>query len=179
MPTPQPSLTTARLLLRPLTPEDAGEVTRLAGEREIAATTLSIPHPYPPGAASRWITEQEMQRGRGEAINWAIVPRESGQIAGVVGLRLNPDHRQAELGYWIGKPYWGKGYATEAAAEAVRFGFANLNLHRIHARHFANNPASRRVLQKIGMSHEGCRRHDVLKWGSFEDIELYGVLSPA
>lgn len=179
MPTPQPSLTTPRLLLRPLVPDDADEITRLAGEREIAATTLSIPHPYPPGAAARWITEQEMQRGRGEAINWALVPRESGRIAGVVGLRLNPDHRQAELGYWIGKPYWKMGYATEAAAEVVRFGFASLDLHRIHARHFTNNPASGRVLRKIGMSHEGCRRHDVLKWGNFEDIEVYGLLAPS
>ena len=86
------------------------------------------------------------------------------------------EFNQAELGYWIGKPYWNKCYASEAAKAILRFGFKELNLHRIHAHHLSRNPASGKVLQKIGMQHEGCLRHHIRKWGKFEDMEMYGIL---
>jgi RimJ/RimL family protein N-acetyltransferase len=93
-----------------------------------------------------------------------------------VGLRVEPDHRRAELGYWIGVPYWGKGYATEAARALVQYGFETLQLHRIFASHFANNSVSAKVLRKIGMRHEGRQRGHILKWGEFLDIEMYGMV---
>jgi [ribosomal protein S5]-alanine N-acetyltransferase len=85
-----------------------------------------------------------------------IVLRESGTLCGGVGLRIEPDHRRAELGYWIG--------------------FGTLRLHRIFVSHFANNPTSARVLRKIGMHHEGSLRAHVLKWGEFLDLEKYGMV---
>ena len=93
-----------------------------------------------------------------------------------MGLRIDQAHRRAELGYWIGTPFWGRGIATEAAKEMLRYGFEELRLHRIFAEHFAHNPASGRVLAKIGMKHEGCHRRHVLKWGEFVDAEQYGIL---
>ncbi len=90
---------------------------------------------------------------------------------------IESDHRHAELGYWIGVPYWGNGYATEAATAMVKYGFGTLGLHRIFAGHFTNNPASAGVLRKIGMRHEGCQRAHILKWGKFLDLEMYGMLA--
>jgi [ribosomal protein S5]-alanine N-acetyltransferase len=167
-----PTIETERLVLRPFRLEDSDEVQRLAGAREIAAGTLEIPHPYPEGAAEEWISGQE----RGDSITFAIERVEDGALVGAVSLRLEREHERAELGYWIGVPYWGNGYATEASAAAVRHGFTALGLNRIYAFHFATNPASGRVLQKIGMTHEGTRRAHTLKWGEHLDNECYAVL---
>jgi ribosomal-protein-alanine N-acetyltransferase len=80
------------------------------------------------------------------------------------------------MGYWLGVPYWGQGYATEAGGEVLRYGFEDLKLHRIFASHFEHNPTSGKVLCKLGMHHEGCQRKHILKWNRFVDSELYGIL---
>ena len=89
---------------------------------------------------------------------------------------VEKQHQHAELGYWLGVPFWGHGYATEAAREILRYGFEMLALHRIFASHFKHNPASGRILTKIGMKHEGCQREHLRKWDQFVDSELYGIL---
>ncbi|MFZ5828823.1 MAG: GNAT family N-acetyltransferase [Planctomycetota bacterium] len=172
----QPSITTARLVLRPLTLNDAADVQRLAGDFDIASTALLIPHPYEDGLAERWLRSLPEQWERGEAATFAITFRKGGELLGAIGLTVCKTHARAELGYWIGKPYWGQGYCTEAAAALVDFGFTHLTLNRVFAHHFVRNPASGRVLQKIGMRHEGCLKNHVLKWNVFEDIEVYGIV---
>jgi RimJ/RimL family protein N-acetyltransferase len=94
-----------------------------------------------------------------------------------VGLAISDEHRHAELGYWIGVPFWGRGYATEAARAAVAFGFETLRLKRIYAHHFAGNTGSQRVLEKIGLRHEGRFRKHIQKWDQMIDIENYGMLA--
>jgi [ribosomal protein S5]-alanine N-acetyltransferase len=173
----QPTLTTERLLLRPFTQADAPEVQRLAGEREIAATTASIPHPYPDGAAEAWIETHAGRFARGEAAAFAVTRRADGALLGVVGLEINGEMQRAELGYWIGKPYWNQGYCSEAAAAVVRFALVDLGLRRVFARHFSGNPASGRVMQKVGLRHEGTLRRHTLKWGGVHDLEMYGLLA--
>ena len=84
--------------------------------------------------------------------------------------------RKAELGYWVGKPFWGRGYATEAAGSIVDFGFDQLGLNRITAGHMVRNPASGRVMQKIGMREEGLLKGHVRKWGQFYDVSFYGLV---
>jgi RimJ/RimL family protein N-acetyltransferase len=91
-------------------------------------------------------------------------------------LRVDNQNQHAELGYWIGLPHWGNGYATEAATEVLRYGFEDLQLHRIFASHFAHNPASGGILKKLGMHYEGCQRQHLRKWDQFVDSELYGLL---
>ena len=86
-----------------------------------------------------------------------------------------PGEDVAELGYWIGKPFWGKGYATEAARSLIDFGFTVLGLNRIAARHFARNPASGRVMQKVGMLQTGVDRQAGQKWDRYEDFVLYEI----
>jgi len=175
-PAPIPLLTTARLRLRPFTLLDAPEIQRLAGAPEVASTTLRIPHPYLDGIAQAWVLSQRGAYERGEELTLAITRLDDGALVGAIGLAFAGDDPRAELGYWIGVPYWGQGYATEAAVAVLAHAFRTLGLARVHACHFARNPASGRVLRKIGMTHEGRQRRHVLKDGRLEDLELYGVL---
>jgi Acetyltransferases, including N-acetylases of ribosomal proteins len=171
----RPSLTTARLLLRPFSLSDAPALQRLAGVREVSDNTLTIPHPYTLEDAIAWIATHQATFDSGAGLAFAITRKEA--LCGAIGLRIAPEHERAELGYWIGVPYWGQGFCTEAAEAVVEYGFTVLNLHRIHAGHFPRNPASGRVMRKIGMRHEGSLRQHVRKWDCFEDLEVYGLLS--
>jgi [ribosomal protein S5]-alanine N-acetyltransferase len=175
-PTPQPTLETPRLLLRPFTLADAPDVTRYVGERDVAAQTLSIDHPYPDGAAEKWIGAHAAKYAAGKLASFAITERESGALVGAIGLHVVPPHGRAEVGYWIGKPFWGRGYATEAGRAMLRFGFETLGLNKIHGAVFTKNPASDRVIRKLGMKWEGRLRQHDLKWGAYEDIDVYGIL---
>lgn len=176
MPEAQPELTTRRLVLRPFTPADAREVQRLAGERAIAATTCSIPHPYPDGAAEAWIAGHPAAYAEGVSVTFAITLRKGGELAGCIGFNVNGKNEWAEIGYWIGQPYWGHGYATEALRALIPWAFATFPLQRLQACHFMSNPASGRVMEKAGMTREGILRQRVKKWGVFEDIAVYAIL---
>lgn len=173
----QPTLTTERLILRPFILADAPTVRLLAGAREVAETTLNIPHPYPDGSAEQWIATHPQRFADGTLATFAIVERQRRAVVGAIGLAIEPQHALGELGYWIGVPFWGRGYATEAAHALLSYGFTTLHLNRIQARHFLRNPASGRVMQKVGMSHEGTFREAMRKWDRFEDIALYAVLA--
>ena len=175
-PTSIPRLTTGRLVLRPLTLADAADVQRQAGDRAIAETTATIPHPYPDGAAEAWIGTHADRYARGQSVTFGIERLEDGALVGAIGLEINAEMQRAELGYWIGKPYWNHGYCTEAALAVVRFAFDVLGLRRVFAQHYGRNPASGRVMHKIGMRHEGTLRQHTVKWGTIDDMEVYGVL---
>jgi ribosomal-protein-alanine N-acetyltransferase len=172
----QPTLVTQRLILRPFDLSDGPRVQLLAGDEAIASSTLNIPHPYEDGLAEEWIRTHPEEFEKGKFINFAIVLKVSEELIGAIGLTLNQAHIHAELGYWIGKPYWNQGYCTEAAREVIRYGFERLSLNRIHAMYLSRNPASGEVMSKIGMRHEGTRRQHILKWDRFEDVELWGFL---
>lgn len=170
-------LQTGRLTLRPYTLDDIPVLVPLIGAREVAATTLRIPHPYTEEIAREFIANAEKDHASGRCVRLGIIVRESAALCGGVGLQIESDHRRAELGYWIGLPYWGQGYATEAAFAVVQYGFEALALQRIFASHVTANVASGKVLQKIGMRYEGCHRSHILKWGKFLDLEMYGMLA--
>lgn len=167
-----PTLRTDRLLLRRFSRSDIPAMVTLMGAREVAATTLRIPHPYSASDAEAFLAKLET----GEQIAFAITLHPDQPLIGGVGLRMERDHNRAELGYWIGVPYWGNGYATEAARAVLQHGFDTLGLQRIYASHFSNNPASSAVLRKIGMQHEGSLREHILKWEKYLDLEVYAVL---
>ncbi len=171
----QSTLYSPRLALRPFEVGDAAAVQELAGDKAIADTTLNIPHPYEDGMAEDWIAGHDERLRDGHFV-FAIALRASNDLIGTIGLRVDTASRSAELGYWVGVRYWNEGYATEAAHRVVEHGFDDLSLNRIAARHFARNPASGRVMQKIGMVREGTVRQGALKGDSFEDLELYAIL---
>lgn len=172
-----PTLRTERLALRPFLLADAALVQRLAGEREVADTTLAIPHPYEDGMAESWIATHGGAWERQESATLAITTLEHGVI-GAISLKLEPAQRRAELGYWIGRPYWGRGYATEATRAMIAWGFEEVGLARIYAHHMTRNPASGRVMAKAGMQHEGTLRQHFCRWGVAEDVAIWGVLAP-
>jgi len=172
-----PTLRTERLVLRPFSPADAAKVQLLAGHREIASTTYAIPNPYPDGAAEQWIASHGDAYAQGKSLSLAITLSHDGTLVGAIGFAsITQKHERAEIGYWIGRPYWGNGYCGEAAKELVRFGFDELSLNRITGQYLTRNPASGAVMRKIGMRHEGTLGQHVKKWGKFEDVELYGII---
>ena len=172
----QPTLATERLILRPYVLDDAKELQRLIGDHAIADTKILIPHPYIDGMAEEFISKRQREFEGGKSVQFAITHREQGYLIGGTGMQLEEIHQKASIGYWIGKPYWGKGYCTEAASAVVKYGFEALGLNRIYAIHMTRNPRSGRVMQKIGMKHEGHMRKNWKKWGEFEDVELYAIL---
>lgn len=174
-----PRLETKRLILRGFELADAADVQRLAGEKAIADGTAQIPHPYPDGVAEHWIATHPENFECGEGVSFAITLRDTGELIGSMSLMaINKRHRRAELGYWIGTPYWNRGYCSEAAAAAVRYGFTELGLHRIFAIHLVDNPASGAVLRKIGMQPEGRLREHICKGDRFVDADAYALLTP-
>jgi RimJ/RimL family protein N-acetyltransferase len=175
-PTVQPVLETTRLILRPFTLADAPALQREAGDADVANTTCNIPHPYPDGAATEFIAAQTLTYALGEEAGFAIVLRTEDRLIGAAGLRITRRFLRAELGYWIAKSCWGRGYATEAARAVVEFGFHTLGLHKIEAQYFTRNPASGRVMQKIGMTEEGVLRDHVHRDGRFEDVATCGLI---
>ena len=176
---PQPRLTTPRLVLREFNTEgDPPVIQELLQCREIAANTRTIPHPYPDGGAVQWIRTLPEKWKLGQGATFCICWQEDPERPlGAIGLNVDPLHEHAELGYWIGESGWGQGICSEAAEQVIAFGFEELGLRRIHAHHLARNPASGRVMEKIGMKHEGTFRRHVKKWGVFEDAVFYAILA--
>jgi RimJ/RimL family protein N-acetyltransferase len=107
----------------------------------------------------------------------AAALRDTRDLVGTISLIVARAHFRAELAYWVATHHWNRGYCTEAARVVVDFGFRHLKLHRIQGRHLVRNPPSGRVMQKIGMRHEGVQREAVLKWGRFEDAAVYAILA--
>ena len=171
-----PSLQTDRLILRPFLPTDAPRVTELVSPFEIADTTATIPHPYAEPMADDWIRGQTAAFEAGEHVTFAVTLARDGELIGAMGLRLQPYLRSAELGYWVGMPYWSRGYATEAARAVIAYAFGALDVERVHANHLLRNPASGRVLEKAGMRREGILRHSAIKWDRLEDLVHWSIL---
>lgn len=171
-----PVLETERLRLRAFTLADAPTVQRLAGAAEVARTTLNIPHPYPDGAAETWIGTHADAAARGTAYTFAVTRRETGELLGAIGIHPVATHARAEIGYWLGVPYWNQGYMTEAARRVVRFGFEELGLNRIQATCLPSNRASGRVMEKAGLTYEGTLRQYVCRRGTFQDVALHALL---
>lgn len=174
-----PRLLTERLLLRPFTVDDGPRVEQLAGAREVADTTLSLPHPYPVGGGVQWIaTHAAAWQGRERCTLAVSLLSAPNDVLGAIALDLSTVHARGELGYWIGKEFWNRGYATEASSALIEFAFHDLGLHRVQARHFLRNPSSGRVMQKVGMHLEGVLRDAYVRWGRFEDVAMYAILNP-
>ena len=126
--------------------------------------------------AEDWISKQQDIFEQEAGVDFAITLKSEDLLVGAISLMGIVKEHQAELGYWIGHPFWNQGICTEAGLKVVQYGFESLELNRIHAAHFSRNVASGRVMQKLGLMHEGRRKQHVKKWDHFEDLELYGLL---
>ncbi len=130
-----------------LAPEHAVAIQRLAADPAIAETTR-IPHPYPPDGARQFIGKSRAEREAGTAFVFAVV--DNADLVGVVGLHGVELRTARELGFWIGRPYWGKGFGTLAANLVLQFAFHSLRLDEVRSAALENNAAARRVLVKVG-----------------------------
>ncbi len=165
-----------RLLLRPFAPADAAPLVALAGSYEVAKNTLNIPHPYTAADAQAWLQLTRQHRAQGTTYEFALELQATGAFIGGLGLAPEPRFNRAEVGYWLGEPYWGQGLATEALAAVLRFGFEELGLHKIYATHSAKNSASGRVMAKNGLVLEGKLTQHARRDGRYYDLWQYGLL---
>jgi RimJ/RimL family protein N-acetyltransferase len=145
-----PVLETERLVLRAPRLADAKAIALLANDLRVASNTARIPHPYAAGDAEQFIAA--VNRRHQEAC-WAIT--HAGALIGMCG--LVPAEREAEIGYWLGAPFWGRGFATEAARAVIDHAFGGLGYETLQAGARVSNPASRRVLEKCGFQWTGVR----------------------
>jgi RimJ/RimL family protein N-acetyltransferase len=170
-----PTLATARLVLRPLAAGDTAAVATLAGDPRVAIQLDQVPSPFPPALAARWIARRNLRWYERKGVTLAITRQHDLALIGAISLRVSRLHRHAELGYWVGASAWGDGVATEAAAALIDWAFGALPLMRIHARVLADNPASRRVAEKLGLAVEGVRPGHYRKGDTFVDVIELGI----
>ena len=166
---------TERLILRTIEMDDAKIISKLCNDKAIAATTLSIPHPYSLEDARKFI--EVCVKDCDKIMVFTIILKSTNEITGTIGLKIEQQYERAELGYWVGKPYWNNGYCTEATRAVLEYGFIQLKLHRIYAFYTKGNEASGKIMRKLGMQYEGRLKDHIKKDGIFQDLELYAILS--
>jgi ribosomal-protein-alanine N-acetyltransferase len=171
-----PTLSTQRLILRPFSLTDAPRVQLLAGAWEVANTLATMPHPYPDGAAQEWIAGHAKDFETGKNLPLAICLKDGTLIGDISLMGFRTPHSRAEIGYWLGKDYWGQGYCTEALRAVIKLGFEQLGLNRIFGQHWSRNVASGKVMHKAGLKHEGLLRQHVRRWKDYEDVDIWGLL---
>jgi RimJ/RimL family protein N-acetyltransferase len=156
--------------------DDLEALVRYADNPRVAANLRDrFPHPYTLDDGEEWLYAGLRQDPE---VSFALATDE--ELIGTIGLKLGDDvyAHSAEVGYWLGEPYWGRGIATRALQEFSDWAFANFGLLRLHAYVFSDNPASMRVLEKAGFEREGHQRQAVVKSGRVMDQMLYGRLAP-
>ncbi len=167
----QDIIVTARLRLRPLAPPDAARIAVLADDRELARQTAKLPHPYRREDADAFIAVELSADWPG--VSFAVeLPGEG--LVGVMGFKPEDGSSLMDFGYWLGRPYWGGGLATEAARAALGWARDGWGRRALQAGHFADNPASGRVLEKAGFLYTGVRRPyaSVARGGMSESREM-------
>ena len=169
------SHTGSTVVLRPWRPSDREALAGLANDRRISINLRDgFPYPYAVEDADRFIA---MAQGMEPQTHSAI--EASGQLAGGIGYTLHADVERiaAEVGYWIGVPFWGRGVATEAVRLVTAMAFSHHpELRRLYALPFASNPASARVLEKAGYRREAVLRQSAIKAGVVQDQWMYAML---
>ena len=175
-------LITQRLALRPLKDSDAVDIVRGVGNLDVSKWLLVVPHPYTMEDARTWIEDNKAKwrRKKREDYTFGIELTEEHKIIGAMSImHLSGTQGTAEIGYWIGPDYHGKGYGTEALRAVVDFSFNRLKLRRLEAGVFAENPSSGRLLEKIGFRNEGTRMQAKVSkaTGQIHDEVMYGLLA--
>jgi RimJ/RimL family protein N-acetyltransferase len=160
-----------RVTLEPVAPRHADAVQRLAEDPAVTATT-NLPEPYPPDGAAAWIRHVAPRHVAGDEYAFAV-RNAAGSVVGVVGVVDVRAGEEAELGYWIGRPFWNRGYATAAVREALRFAFGEAGLRHVFARPLARNVPSRRVLENLGFAEGGTETHEHPKWTDDDLVVRY------
>lgn len=172
-----PSIETPRLLLRPLRPGDVDDLYAYASDPEVARYTLWEAHRTRLDSLDflSWVMDLYT---RGDVAPWGVVLKSKDRLVGTCGfICWNLDNARAEIGYALGRTWWGRGLVTEAVRAVVRFGFDVMHLNRIQARCEVPNVASARVMEKAGMQREGLLREHEFAKGRYLDMLIYSILA--
>lgn len=159
-----PSFETERLILRAPTASDASAIARWLGDYEVARNLATIAHPFTEDDAAALIAKAAEGLAKGEAYAFTVEHKQTRELVGMVTLSLSDG--LYTLSYWFGRPYWGFGYATEAARKIVAFAFNTLKVETVLASWLDGNPASEQVLEKLGFVPDRDYREEVLARGS-------------
>lgn len=155
----------------PVESKHADAIQELASHPKVAETT-NIPQPYPKNGAMSWIVRSLPRRMAGIEHAFVIQCSTDDTVVGVTSL-MNVGRYKAELGYWVGVPFWGKGYATQANRLILAFAFEEAGLERLYARPLARNVASCRVLEKLGFDHVDTVDNVFPKWDATDQLGIY------
>tara|TARA_Y100001956_G_C4123078_1_gene188574 strand:- start:2379 stop:2894 length:516 start_codon:yes stop_codon:yes gene_type:complete len=169
----QPNIETDRLILRPFRSSDCDRVALLAGEKVIAEMTANVPHPYEPYMAIEWISTHRERYEEGSGVVYAVTVKGDDRILGAVSLPALNDG-VGILGYWIGVPYWGKGYAFEASKALIEFCKNRMGLVELEVTHLIGNERSKSVITKLGV--EFIENQELTVHGHSRKVSLYRSL---
>ena len=161
-----------KFILRPYRKGDEEALVKHANDKTIARNTLVMPHPYTMKDAKEWIKKNLEEYNKKNSANHVFAIEIDREICGAVGLSKIKKEHKAEIGYWLGRKYWGQGIMTEAVKLAVIYAFQKLKLRRIYAHVFLFNPASKRVLEKAGFVLEGVSKKEAKKKDKYIDVYL-------
>ncbi|MBQ9922850.1 MAG: GNAT family N-acetyltransferase [Clostridia bacterium] len=171
-----PRLETDRLVLRQMLIRDKDDMYEYSCKPEITKYLLWTEHPSADYTA-KYLRYMQPKYRRGEVFDWALVNKAENKMIGTCGfVRFDTENNAAEVGYVVSDKYWGKGYAAEALKRVIAFGFDELSLNRIYARHMMGNERSGRVMQKCGMRYEGIIRGSMYIKGKYCDVAQYAIL---
>jgi ribosomal-protein-alanine N-acetyltransferase len=171
-----PLLVTRRLLLRKLGPDDAEAIFEYASVDEVTKymtwdthKAIEDTHAFINLTLNRYLSD--------ESGEWGIILQETGKLIGAIGFpRVDKKNNQAEIGYVLGRCYWGDGFMPEAVSRVLQFAFQDMNLNRVEGIHAITNEKSGRVMQKAGMSFEGIAREKMFAKGKYWDVKQYAIL---
>ncbi|MDW3650321.1 MAG: GNAT family N-acetyltransferase [Bacteroidia bacterium] len=168
-----PELQSERLILGEILPRHVPEIAELVNNPKIAQMTLHIPHPYERKDAEDWIIKVRQNFENEGRYSFGIRLKSTDAFIGAMGIHPNKEYFKAELGYWIGEPYWNQGYASEALGAILKFGFEELGMNKLFAQHLIDNPASGKVMIKNGMIKEGVLIDHIKKGDEFQSLLQY------
>ncbi len=172
-----PTLETERLVLRRMKPIDSRDMYEYSRLPEVTRCLLWEPH-KDHAQTLDYLQYLQTRYRAGDFYDWALIERESGRMIGTCGFTsLDFTNNSAEVGYVLNPEFWGRGLAAEAVRRVMRFGFMELNVHRIEAKYMIENTQSRRVMEKCGMTFEGVRRSSMYVKGKYRDIGVCAILS--
>ncbi|KPJ57194.1 hypothetical protein AMJ49_01100 [Parcubacteria bacterium DG_74_2] len=166
-----------RIILRPLQISDAKEIYLNIQDKRIAQNTLKIPWPYKLNDAKSFIRQTQKSRRKKSNFAFGIELKDKKEVIGCISLdKVNFEHENAEIGYWLGSKHWNQGIMTEAGKLLLNFAFKKLKLRRVYGCAFSENPASQKVFEKLGFKKEGLHRQDRCRFGHWRDSIHYGLL---
>lgn len=172
-----PTLIGERITLRPARREDAARIYELANHPVVAGMT-GMPHPYPGvDGALKWIETTWRLASEDDSLHLAVTRTGEDVLIGFIGYNsIHKLNRAAEVGYWLGEPYWGKGYGVDMLKLMIDYAFGVLDLNRVTAVCRDDNQRSYRVMEKSGMQFEGLARQEAWREGTFRDQRHYAIL---